>query len=253
MANQGWANQLLAKAPPLTPGEPELGFPFQILRSARRRSVSIQVYRAQVSIRAPLGVSEAALVDFLHQKQAWVLGKIAEQQLQVAAQVEPQEYRTGSELALMDERLRLVLGLGTQAAVARVGDELHLLLSSRARQPQQVQIRALLSRWYQQQALALLGDKTRALAGQMGLKCTQVSVKATRSKWGHCTSAGAIQYNWQILLAPEAVVDYLVAHEVCHLRHHNHSPAYWALVASVCPDYLALRRWLKQQGHSLHL
>ena len=238
---------LLKQAPP------ELGFAFQILRSARRRSVSIQVHRGQVSIRAPLGVSEAWLVDLLHQKQAWVRRKLAEQQLHLAVPDESREYRTGSELAVMDETLRLVLGQGAQAAVARVGDELHLILSNRARQPQQVQIRALLSRWYQQQALALLSAKTRALCARMGLICSQVSVKATRSKWGHCTSAGAIQYNWQILLAPEAVVDYLVAHEVCHLRHHNHSPAYWALVASVCPDYQALRRWLKQQGQGLRL
>lgn len=230
-----------------------LGFAYQIVRSPRRRSVAIEVRRAQVTLRAPLGVAESYLLAFLQQKATWVKAKIAEQQQQLAQELSTTEYQPGSYLPFMDEQLRLVLAHGPAAAVARLGQELHLILSSRSRKPRQTQIRELLERWYQQQALALLTTKTRALAGQMGLRFSQVSVKATRSKWGHCTSAGAIQYNWQILLAPEAVVDYLVAHEVSHLRHHNHSPAFWALVASVCPQYLALRRWLKAEGSRLVL
>lgn len=230
-----------------------LGFAYQIVRSPRRRSVAIEVRRAQVTLRAPLGVAESYLLAFLQQKATWVKAKIAEQQQQLAQEPAAPEYRTGSYLPFMDEQLRLVLAHGPAAVVARVGQELHLILSSRSRKPQAQQVRELLARWYQQQALQLLTRKTQLLAGQMGLRFSEVSVKATRSKWGHCTSAGAIQYNWQILLAPEAVVDYLVAHEVSHLRHHNHSPAFWALVARVCPDYLALRRWLKGQGGRLVL
>ena len=110
-----------------------------------------------------------------------------------------------------------------------------------------------MARWYHQQAQDILTQKTEQLTRQMGLKYQQVIIKATRSKWGHCTSRGVIQYNWHILLAPEAIVDYLVAHEVSHLRHHNHSSEFWSLVASVCPDYQALRQWLKRQGACLVL
>ncbi len=230
-----------------------LGFPFQIVRSPRRKRVAIEVRQGQVSLRAPPGVAEAYLLAFLKQKAAWVRAKIAEQQQhQQSLPAEP-EYEAGSQLPFLGSSLTLVLASGASAAIARRDQELHLILSSRSRKPRQVQIKELLARWYQQQALAILKLKTQQLSAAMGLKFSQVSVKATRSKWGHCTSAGAIQYNWHILLAPEAVVDYLVAHEVSHLRHHNHSPAFWALVASVCPNYLALRRWLKAQGNRLVL
>ncbi len=242
----------MAKAQPETASSP-LGFAYRIVRSPRRRSVAIEVRQAQVTLRAPVAVAETYLLTFLKQKAAWVRAKVAEQQQHLLQQPATAEYRTGSLLPFLDGSLALVLATGNTAAAARVGQELHLILSSRSRKPQQVQIRELLARWYQQQALQLLSAKTRVLAAQMGLRFSQVSVKATRSKWGHCTSAGAIQYNWQILLAPEAVVDYLVAHEVSHLRHHNHSPAFWALVASVCPNYLALRRWLKALGNRLVL
>jgi predicted metal-dependent hydrolase len=158
-----------------------------------------------------------------------------------------------SSIPFMGETLTLVLGRGPRAAIARVDRNLHVILSPRSRLSEDAQIRQLLSRWYQQQALNILTQKTAHLTRVMGLECAQVTIKATRSKWGHCTSRGAIQYNWQILLAPEAIVDYLVAHEVSHLRHHNHSADFWSLVASVCPTFKADRAWLKAEGAHLRL
>ncbi len=231
------------------------GFEFTIARSARRRSISIEIRQAQVVIRAPLAVPEAILLDFLRQKAAWVKQKIAEQTERLAQQTLPAKpaYSHGSQLPFMDERLTLVLGRGGSAAIQRLGPQLHVILSTRSRLSDEQQIQQLLMRWYQQQALRLLGVKTAKLCAAMGLVCSAVSVKATRSKWGHCTSRGAIQYNWNILLAPEHIVDYLVAHEVCHLRHQNHSRDFWALVASVCPSFAADRAWLKSHGAQLSL
>jgi hypothetical protein len=231
------------------------GFEFTIVRSARRRSISIEIRRAQVVIRAPLAAPESILLDFLQQKTLWVKQKIAEQSIRLAQQPLPVKpsYGQGSELRFMDERLTLVLGRGASAAIQRVGQQLHLILSNRSRLADEQQIQQLLMRWYQQQALRLLGAKTAQLCARMGLVCAAVTVKATRSKWGHCTSRGAIQYNWNILLAPEHIVDYLVAHEVCHLRHPNHSRDFWALVASVCPSFAADRAWLKANGVQLSL
>jgi predicted metal-dependent hydrolase len=235
------------------PASSELGFDFTIARSARRRSISIEIRKAQVVVRAPMGAAQSLLLDFLRQKAAWVRAKISEQQQTLAIQPEPRSYAHGSQIPLMGESLTLVLGRGPRAAIARIDQHLHLILSPRSRLSDEAQIRQLLSRWYQQQALNILTRKTAQLTAAMGLVCTQVSIKATRSKWGHCTSRGAIQYNWQILLAPEAIVDYLVAHEVSHLRHHNHSADFWALVASVCPTFKADRAWLKAEGAHLSL
>lgn len=238
-----------------SPTASALGFEFTIVRSPRRRSIAIEIRRAAVVIRAPSAAPDAILLDFLHQKSRWVRQKIAEQTGRLAAQplLTAPVYRQGVELPLMDERLTLVLGRGATTAIRRVDQQLHVLLSTRSRLPDEQQIQQLLMRWYQQQALQILSAKTAQLTARMGLACTAVTVKATRSKWGHCTSRGAIQYNWNILLAPEHIVDYLVAHEVCHLRHQNHSRDFWALVASVCPSFAADRAWLKANGARLSL
>lgn len=236
-----------------SPAPAELGFEFTIARSPRRRSISIEIRKAQVVIRAPMGVAQSFLLSFLQEKAAWVRAKIAEQQQKLAIIPEPRRHRHCSTIPFMDETLTLVLGRGSRAAIARVDQQLHVILSPRSRLSDEEQTRQLLSRWYQQQALTILTRKTTDLTRSMGLVCTQVSVKATRSKWGHCTSRGAIQYNWQILLAPEAIVDYLVAHEVSHLRHQNHSADFWALVASICPTFKIDRAWLKAEGAQLIL
>lgn len=231
---------------------------YAIVRSAKRRRISIEVCAGKVVVRAPQGVADTILLAFLQQKIMWVVRKVAEQQL-VLQQAPTQDavplYAPGLVLPLMDSTLCLVVGMGPRAAVHRVDDQLHVLLSTRSAlvssSMREAHIKRLVVRWYQQHALQVLTHKTRVLAESLGLTCTQVTVKATRSKWGHCTVSGAIQYNWLILLAPEAVVDYLVAHEVSHLRHHNHSDRFWALVESVCPDFKQQRAWLKQHGAQL--
>jgi predicted metal-dependent hydrolase len=226
-------------------------FEFTILRS-RRRSISIEVQSARVVIRAPMRVAESALYEFLHEKNLWVQEKIREQQQALAA-IPQHTYMAGSRMPYLGGEITLVLGSGSAARVVLHDQQLHVLLSRRRRMSAPEQTRRLVQAWYQQQALVLLTDKTTRLATTMGLQHTGVSTRATRTKWGHCTSRGAIQYNWQIILAPEPIVDYLVAHEVSHLRHHNHSRAFWQLVESVCPDYVHCRAWLKAHGQQLVL
>ncbi|MFB1001890.1 MAG: M48 family metallopeptidase, partial [Pseudomonadales bacterium] len=79
----------------------------------------------------------------------------------------------------------------------------------------------------------------------------KISYRRTTSKWGHCTSEGNIQYNPLLMLAPQFVVDYIIAHEVCHLRHANHSKQFWNLVDGVYPQRNHAENWLKQHGHRL--
>ncbi len=96
---------------------------------------------------------------------------------------------------------------------------------------------------------------TRRLAISMGLvdKLGAINYRYTRTKWGHCTSEGNIQYNPFIALAPLYVVDYIIAHEVCHLRHRNHSKNFWNLVGKVCPQWQQAEAWLDSEGHRISI
>lgn len=81
----------------------------------------------------------------------------------------------------------------------------------------------------------------------------RITIRDQKTRWGSCSAGGTLSFNWRLMLAPPAVLDYVVVHELCHLTYMNHSAAFWALVESVCPDYRIHRKWLKEHGQELVL
>ncbi|HEY7884544.1 MAG TPA: SprT family zinc-dependent metalloprotease [Cellvibrionaceae bacterium] len=227
--------------------------PFAVdYRFSKRRTISIEVRESAVIVRAPKGVGQSLLTRFVNSRRHWVLQKLAAQQQKLAARP-CYRFVAGEQLPYLSQQLMLEVVAAPKNTVVLNGDRLTAGVSGRSQQPVAIQVAALVSDWYKARALEVLSAKTHALCAQLGLNCTDIKVRATRSKWGHCTSEGRIQYNWQIVLAPEQVVDYLVAHEVCHLRHPHHGPAFWQMVEQVCPDYQHWRQWLREQGFRLVL
>lgn len=81
----------------------------------------------------------------------------------------------------------------------------------------------------------------------------RITIRDQKTRWGSCSAKGTLSFNWRLMLAPPAVLDYVIVHELCHLTHMDHSKAFWALVESVCPDYRTHRKWLKDHGQELIL
>lgn len=82
---------------------------------------------------------------------------------------------------------------------------------------------------------------------------SRISIRDQKTRWGSCSSRGTLSFNWRLMLAPPAILDYVVVHELCHLTHMDHSPAFWQAVGEVCPDYRTARKWLKDHGQELVL
>jgi predicted metal-dependent hydrolase len=89
-------------------------------------------------------------------------------------------------------------------------------------------------------------------AARLRLPVGRISLRDPRSRWGSCTATGDLMFSWRLVLAPAFVLDYVAAHEVAHLKEMNHSPAFWAVVRRLCPDYEAPREWLRRNGGALH-
>jgi predicted metal-dependent hydrolase len=228
----------------------------RLVRS-RRKSLAVHVRHDLIEVRAPAFVGRGDILKFLDKHRNWVLRKVEEKQQRHAERLSLcdggqilykarllnielcDSSRSGVILSPLDspQTMRLC-GPGVKAG--RVDQH-----SAAAAQ--------VLKRWLQQQAKDYLPARTQALADYLGVgqKLKEVVFRKTRSKWGHCTSGGRIQYNWLIMLAPDGVIDYMIAHEVCHLLHMNHSAVYWQAVARVCPDYQRYVGWLKDNEHRL--
>lgn len=113
--------------------------------------------------------------------------------------------------------------------------------------------RELLEKWFRKEAALILREKAEEFAKILSVEFKEIHIKDQRSRWGSCSSKGNLNFNWRIVMAPELVCDYVVIHELCHLKHMNHSEAFWQLVRSICPEYKQYRRWLKENGMSLYV
>ncbi|MFW0777989.1 MAG: M48 family metallopeptidase [Rickettsiales bacterium] len=106
--------------------------------------------------------------------------------------------------------------------------------------------------WLKKRAREEISRLAYEKAQQLGKKATKISLRDTTSHWGSCTQAGGLSFSWRLVFAPYEVLEYVVCHEVAHLSEMNHSKAFWAHVAELCPSYEAQKRWLKRYGHRLY-
>ena len=218
------------------------------IKRSSRKSLAIHVGHRRVEVRTPLYASRREIRAFLEANKAWIEQKLRD---------EARRYRESLRIAdgrrifyqARDRRIVFQQQLCRRIVVTRdhfiiQGPE---LTTERARE----QVEAYL----QQRARQILPDRARALAAFLGVsrRLKEVRLRKTKTKWGHCTSSGVVQFNWLIMLAPNSIIDYMIAHEVCHLVHMNHSQEFWKLVESLCPDYRYYREWLQAHEHRLWL
>jgi len=214
---------------------------YRIRRSDRARRVRVSV-DAQLGVevvlprRSPESAAAAAVVEL----RPWIERRLAEGRAvgaALAARGATVPY-LGTALALCPEPGR--------TRVHRRGDV--LLVPAAEDDP-----RSALERWYRRAARAEIAPRLDGAAAALGAGYSSLTIRNQRTRWGSCSAAGAMSFNWRLLLAPAAVLDYVVWHETCHLRVMDHSPSFWSLVREHCPDCDDHRRWLWRLGSTLVL
>jgi predicted metal-dependent hydrolase len=113
--------------------------------------------------------------------------------------------------------------------------------------------RLVLKDWLHMQAADKVAERVSVRSAQMGLYPKRVFIRNQRTKWGNCSSLGNVSFNWRLIGAPPEVLDYVVVHELAHLKEMNHSPRFWSLVSVYCPDFMRHKAWLKANGGRLML
>lgn len=113
--------------------------------------------------------------------------------------------------------------------------------------------RAALENRYKEAARTYIPKRAAYFQTLTGGSYSRISIRDQKTRWGSCSSKGTLSFNWRLMLAPPVILDYVVVHELCHLTHMNHSPAFWQAVEKVYPDYKSARKWLKDHGSELVL
>jgi len=213
--------------------------PYRIRRSTRARRVHVSVdAETGVEVVLPPRAREREAAEAMRELGPWVRRRLA--QLDAAR---AELGLAAGTIPYLDERLALQPEPGRQR-VTRRRDA--LLVPSG-------DFRPALERWYRRRASAEIVPRLDAACARAGTGYDRLSIRGQRTRWASCATSGVMSFNWRLLLAPAAVLDAVVWHEVCHLEVHDHSPRFWSLLLQRCPDYRVHQRWLRRYGPALVL
>jgi predicted metal-dependent hydrolase len=221
---------------PVLPGNPPLDVILR--RSTRTRRFSLRVSRLDgtVILSLPARARVADAMEFARSHEPWLRETLAK--LPLADPIGP-----GAILPFEGHLLTLLPGEGRSPRIAGTT----LLIPG---DPAQMAIRT--ASFLKFMARERLVTASERYAAMLGVRFSRITLRDTRSRWGSCSSQRALMYSWRLIMAPAAVLDYVAAHEVAHLVEMNHSPAFWAIVTRLCPEWQRHRDWLRQHGQELH-
>jgi predicted metal-dependent hydrolase len=222
------------------------------LKRARRRSIGFIVGTDGLSVNAPKWVGIGDIEAALQEKARWILKKLQEQQERSQRlQAAKVDWRDGTSIPFLGETVIIVLDARATGAVLNTDAEalpgvprltLHVGLPHTAT-PEQ--IRDAVQSWLQRQARRIFEDRCKHFAQQLKVRVTRLSLSSAQTRWGSASADGSIRLNWRLIHFAMPSIDYVVAHELAHLREMNHSARFWDVVKSVMPDYEQARGSLK--------
>ena len=213
---------------------------YTLKRSGKRRSIGLRIDDRGLTVSVPLRASEKWLHTVLQDKARWVVEKLDGWQ---SRKVEPINWLDGESIPFLGEPVCLRVRASLFAAAPQLrGDELWVFVKDES---DSAQIEHAVTYWYQQQAGQLFAERVAHFAQLLQVAPRAVKLSAAKTQWGSCTMRGTVRLNLQLIKLPPRLVDYVVVHELAHLRELNHSAAFWQVVETVCPDYAKLRRELK--------
>jgi hypothetical protein len=213
---------------------------YTLKRSNKRRSIGLRVDDSGLTVSVPVRATEKWLHSVLQDKAHWVIEKLENWQSQKPLVT---QWVDGELIPYFGEQimLRLVQSL-FPAPVTLRGENLFVFVADG---DDANKIERTVTLWYRQEALQLFEKRVAYYAPLLGVTPCAVKLSAARTQWGCCTARGSVRLNVQLIKLPLRLIDYVVVHELAHMREMNHSARFWNVVKSVCPDYAKLRRELK--------
>ena len=216
----------------LTLAEGELSY--VLVRRRGRRGVGLKVDENGLTVSAPVTMPVGRIEALVRESEAWVLKKIDQWRSRRAPVI---EWIDGARLPFLGGGLTLRLALAGRSRAQRIEGEVHACVRS----TDATEVRRTVVAWYKREALAYLHERVTALSHAARLEPPRLMLSSALARWGSCNTRREVRLAWRLVKAPAELVDYVICHELAHLRHMDHSPRFWAEVERQCPDYKRLR------------
>lgn len=217
----------------------------QIIRTARR-TIALEITpEAGLIIRAPRRVSESDIDQLIRKKNNWIRTK-QEEARRRKDRVVVKKFIEGEEFLFLGSAHRLTLADRLPVRLSFDQEKGFLLFKAF-----QGHAKNIFRDWYRGQAYQVFTSRTAYYASRCGFQYQTIRISDARTRWGSCSTKQRLCFSWRLVMAPLAIVDYVVIHELAHLKEMNHSKRFWKLVETILPDYRQAERWLKDNRHVL--
>ncbi len=216
------------------------------LKRSRRRTIGFTVDEGGLSVSAPRWVGIGEIEQALAERGDWILRKLAEYR-ELVAQRERDAIRWehGGKVPFLGGRIELRVEPGHRGAPERDGESLSVALPPGA---DTHQLRDRVQGWLQAQAREYFAARVAHFSSQLGVAPSRWALSSARTRWGSCSADGSIRLNWRLIHLPPDIIDYVICHELAHLRELNHGPKFWHTVGELFPEHLEARRWLREHN-----
>lgn len=220
---------------------------YRLIRS-KRRSIGFLIDDDGLRITAPRWVPIAEIESAIREKHRWIFAKLTERRERSARRLQPHmQWRDGATLPYLGRDVTLRI-LSAQAAGVAFSEELRELTINLPPDAAEQQLKDRVQAWLQQEAKRIFAERLPIYAEKLDVIYRSFALSSATTQWGSCTVDGKIRLNWRLIHFALPMIDYVIAHELSHLREMNHSPRFWATVQSIFPEFEAAKRVLRESG-----
>lgn len=222
---------------------------FMVIRKSRRRTLSVKLStRGLNKVYASQGITQKVILDFLMSKQNWLeknLTKIEE----IKSQEHHPEFKEGELFPFLGEmKYFTFVPSKNKKTKLQIEDGFISCYHYKDQEPDKDKVLQGLIQLYKQEAAAYLIERCKVLSQELKLIPSQIKIQTAHTRWGSCNSRRVINLNWKLMLFSPSLIDYVIIHELCHLKHMNHSENFWSLVQNFYPHYDQAQEYFKTEG-----
>lgn len=220
---------------------------YALIRS-KRRTIGFLIDDDGLRVTAPRWVGIAEIENAIHEKQRWIFAKLNERRERSARRLQPQmQWRDGATLPYLGGDITLKVAAGRTAGIEFTDTVRELTVCLPADAGEQ-QLKDRVQGWLQGEAKRIFAERLPLYAAKLEVVYRSFSLSSATTQWGSCTADGRIRLNWRLVHFALPLIDYVIAHELSHLREMNHSPRFWATVQSVFPEFQSAKKALREQA-----
>jgi hypothetical protein len=219
-----------------------------IKRSARAKHVRLEVRQETgLTVVVPNSYKLKHLPALLESKGNWILDKLTKYR-QVQSLSDEKEPKSGDTISYLGRNLEVVKRQNCRNANSIKLERNRLVVDIGSASSR---LNLVLEQWYRMQAAKLINERADKLSARLGLTYNRIIIRGQKTRWGSCSHKGNLSFNWKLIMAPEPVIDYVIIHELAHLKEMNHTKRFWELVAEHCPRWCEHKKWLKDHETEL--